>query len=190
MDSAGPIALRSELSLEDLDEVQLVMWSDADWAGDTDDTKSTSGLLLEFINPTTERRWLISWAVRRQTSTSSSTAEAETVAFCYAAKHEGIPTLILLDALLQNARRPIELIGKVDNTQAIIVVHKGYSKKLKYFERTHKCSIGSVQELIESGQLCVDYAPTLTRRGDGFTKCLNPPAKFFEARKMMSLNST
>ena len=122
LESAGPIALRSELSPEDLDEVQLVIWSDADWVGDTEDTKSTSGLLLEFINPTNERRWLISWAVRRQTSTSSSTAEAETVAFCYAAKHEGIPTLILLDALLQNAGRPIELIGEVSSTQAITAV--------------------------------------------------------------------
>jgi hypothetical protein len=117
------------------------MWSDANWIGDPEDTKSTSGLLLEFINPTNERRWLISWAVRRQTSTSSSTAEAETVAFCYAAKHEGIPTRLPLDALLQNARRPIELIWKVDNTQAISAVHKGYSKKLKYLERTHRCSI-------------------------------------------------
>ena len=43
LDSAGPIALRSELSLEDLDEVQLVMWSDAGGAGDPEDTKSTSG---------------------------------------------------------------------------------------------------------------------------------------------------
>ena len=120
------------------------MWSDADWAGDPEDTKSTSGLLLEFVNPINDRRWLISWAVRGQTSTSSSTAEAEMVALCYAVKHEGIPTLILFDALLQGARRPVELVRKVDNTQAISVVHKCYSKKLKYFESTYKCAIGFV----------------------------------------------
>ena len=51
-------------------------------------------------------------------------------------KHEGLPTLILLDALLAGARRPVELVGKVDNTQAITAVHKGYSKKLKFLERT------------------------------------------------------
>ena len=79
LDSAGPVALRSELSPEDLDDVQLVMWSDADWAGDPEDTKSTFGLLLELINPNNGRRWPISWAVRRQGSTSNSTAEAETV---------------------------------------------------------------------------------------------------------------
>ena len=55
--------------------------------------------------------------------------------------------LILLDALLLDARRPIELIWEVGNTQAITAVHKGYSKKLQYFERTHMCSIGHVHEL-------------------------------------------
>ena len=44
LDSAGPVALRSELSPEDLDDVQLVMCSDADWAGDAEDAKSTRTL--------------------------------------------------------------------------------------------------------------------------------------------------
>ena len=186
LDSVGPIALHSEFSPDDLQDVQLVMWSDADWCGDSEDTKSTSGLLLELLNPFTGRRWPISWSVRRQGSASSSTAEAETVALSHATKHEGIPMLILLDALLGVARRPIELVAKVDNTQAISVVHKGYSKKLKFLERTHKCSIGVIHELIQSGQLVVEYASTLTHRGDGFTKCLLP-SKFVEARKVMSM---
>ena len=42
IDSAGPIAIFSVLSPKDLDDVQLVMSSDADWAGDPGDTKSTS----------------------------------------------------------------------------------------------------------------------------------------------------
>ena len=124
LESAGPIALHSELSPDDLQDVQLVMWSDADWCGDSEDTKSTSGLLLELLNPFTGRRWPISWSVRRQGSTSSSIAEAETVALSHATKHEGIPMLILLDALLGGARRPIELVAKVDNTHAISGVHK------------------------------------------------------------------
>ena len=94
--------------------------------------------------------------------------------------------MILLDALLGGARRPIELVAKVDNTQAISVVNKGFSKKLKFLERTHKCSIGVIHELIQSGQLAVEYAPTLTHRCAGFTKCLLP-SKFIEARKMMSM---
>ena len=98
-ESAGPIALRSEVSPKDLYDVQLVMWSDADWAGDPEDTKSTSGLLLKLLNPNNGLRWLIGWSVRRQGASSSSTAKAETVALCYAVKLEGLNTLILLDVL-------------------------------------------------------------------------------------------
>ena len=42
LDTTGRIALHAALSLEDLDEVQLVMRSDADWAGDPENSKSTS----------------------------------------------------------------------------------------------------------------------------------------------------
>ena len=83
------------------------MWSDADWCGDAEYTKSTSGLLLELLSPNTGRRLPISWAVRRQGSTSNFTCEAETVALCHATKHEGIPIQILIDALLGGAKRPI-----------------------------------------------------------------------------------
>ena len=62
----------------------------------------------------------------------------------------------------------------MDNTQCILAVERGYSKKLRFLERTHKCSIGAVHELINSGDLVVEYAPTLTHRGDGFTKALTP----------------
>ena len=63
LDTTGPIALRAELSPEDLDEIQFMMWSDADWAGVPEDSKSTSGLLLELVNPNNGRRWPISWSV-------------------------------------------------------------------------------------------------------------------------------
>ena len=69
------------------------MWSDADWCGDAEHTKSTLGMLLELIDRNAGRRWLLSWAVRRHGATSSSTAEtetvAETVAVSFCTKHEG-----------------------------------------------------------------------------------------------------
>ena len=61
MDSAGALALQAQLGPEDLQDVQLLMWSDADWAGDVEDTKSTSGMLLELIVLKTGGRWPISW---------------------------------------------------------------------------------------------------------------------------------
>ena len=110
-------------------------------------------------------------AVRRQGSTSNSTCEAETVTLCHATEHDGFPTLILFDPLFAGARRPVELVAKVDNTQAISGVTKGYCKKLKFLESTHKRSVGSVHELMQSGQLVFDYAPALTTVAIVSLKC-------------------
>ena len=109
------------------------------------------------------------------------------MALCRATKHEGIPIQILINALFGGVRRPIEFVGKVNNSQVISLVHKGCSKKLQFFEKTHKCSLGSMHERMQSGQLVVVYSQTLTNRGDGFTKCFSPPSKFIEARKMMPM---
>ena len=114
--------------------------------------------------------------------------EAETVAVAYNTKHEGIPMQMLLDIFLADCRRPIDLVAKVDNTQAITAISKGYSKKLRFLERTHRCSIGSLHELVEDGLMKVEYAPTVSHRGDGFTKVMTP-AKFLAARDMMSMVS-
>ena len=46
LDATGPIALSAELSPLEIDDVQLVMWSDADWAGDPEHPKFASGSLL------------------------------------------------------------------------------------------------------------------------------------------------
>ena len=57
-------------------------------------------------------------------------------------------------------------------------------KKLRFLERTHKRSIGTVHELTKNDKLRVEYAPTISLRDDGFTKCLTP-AKCLAARDMM-----
>ena len=46
-----------------------------------------------------------------------------------------------------------------------------------------------MHELINSGQVVVDYAPTLIRFGDGFITCVLP-SKFIETRKMKSMDLT
>ena len=65
LDTTGHTALHAALSFEDLDEVQLVMWSDAGWAADPDDSKSPFEFLLELANPHNDRRWPISWSVKK-----------------------------------------------------------------------------------------------------------------------------
>ena len=94
--------------------------------------------------------------------------------------------LTLLYFMIGGTRRPLELVCKIDNTQALAAVHKGYYKKLKFLERTQKCAIGAVHELIESQDIVCEYHPTDSHRGDGFTKAL-VPEKFLIACDMMGM---
>ena len=73
-----------------------------------------------------------------------------------------------------------------DNTQAIDVAHKGYSKKLRFLEKVHRCSIGSLHELVTSGVIAVEYHPTATLKADIFTKPMTP-AKFLQARELIGM---
>ena len=65
---------------------------------------------------------------------------------------------------------------KVDNTQAISAVRKGYSKKLRALSRTQRVCIGVVHELIEDKEMLivVEHCPTAQMKGDIFTKALAP----------------
>ena len=99
-----------------------------------------------------------------------------------------VPMQSLVDSLLNGCRRSIELIAKCDNTQAIGAAHKGYSKKLRFLEKVHRCSIGSLNELVTSGAMRVEYHPTATLKADIFTKPMTP-AKFVQARELIGMIS-
>ena len=108
------------------------------------------------------------------------------MALSYFVKHEGIPLQILVDDLLGNAGTP--LAAYVDNMQAIAAVQKGYSKKLKFLERTHRCSIGILREMVDRSDITISYSPTAEHHGDTFTKTMEP-TKFLKATELMGITS-
>ena len=145
-------------------------------------------MFIELVSEESGHRWPLTWAVRRQGATAGSTCEAETVALCSAVKQDGIPLCELLDFMIMKSRRPIELVCRVDNTQCLAAVRRGYSKKLRFLERTQRIAIGSVHELLERDEIVVEYWKTDTHRGDSFTKCL-VPVKFLAARELMGMRT-
>jgi hypothetical protein len=165
--------LFSHLGPSDLQDVVINVYTDADWNGDAATTKSTNGLWIEFYSASSGRSWALSWRSWKQTCTSSSTAEAETISLSSGLRSEGLPIQTLASEILGFL---VEIHAKVDNTQAITAVGKGYSKKLKHLQRTHRCSIGVIHELIndKEAKVKVLYEPTATHKGDSFTKALNP----------------
>ncbi|CAK0849503.1 unnamed protein product, partial [Prorocentrum cordatum] len=57
LSSTGPISLVGTLSPCDLADCELQEWSDADWSGDPEHTRSTSGLFLVLASETSETSW-------------------------------------------------------------------------------------------------------------------------------------
>ena len=76
----------------------------------------------------------------------------------------------------------------VDNTQALSSAKKGYSKRLRYLQRTHRVSLGVLHDLLEDQEQMIDaeYVNTKSQKGDMFTKNLIPAA-FSEARTLVGM---
>ena len=103
-------------------KLKLLLFVDADFAGDVETTRSTSGGLLVLAGPNS---WFpIAWMARRQTATARSTTEAEVASLAMALFGEALPMISLWDTILG---RPIDLYILEDNQATIKIVNRGYS---------------------------------------------------------------
>ena len=82
-----------------LEDLTLVLFVDADFCGDREDTKSTTGAYLVLTGPN-GTCFPLSWIVKKQSATSRSTTEVEMIALAYALFNEALPTVGLWDLLL------------------------------------------------------------------------------------------
>ena len=151
------------------EEVRLELYVDADFSGELSDSKSTSGAWLRLAGSQTS--FPLMWLSKRQTSTSSSTTEAEVIAVANAVFGEAIPVLQLWETVLG---RPVELVIMEDNQATIQVVNRGYSAKLRHILRTHKINLGSLKELLTENDIKLQYIESAKQSADVFTKALEP----------------
>ena len=126
----------------------------------------------------------IVWRSSRETFTASASAESETVSASKGLRQEGLPVQILMEAML-GKRVPLKL--RVGNTQVIAGVKKGYSKRLRHLQRTHRVPIGVMHDLTIDPQMLVEveYVNTLLQKADIFTKALLPAALCARAHKLV-----
>eukprot|EP00971_Amphidinium_carterae_P114959 2277115-Amphidinium_carterae.1 len=96
-------------------DFHLAVWSDADLAGDVEDTKSTSGAWIELLDEH-GNSWPVSWLSKKQGSSAFATCESETIALNTALREEGIPILDLVCAI---TGRDIRMVCYEDNEQTI-----------------------------------------------------------------------
>ena len=143
----------------------LAGYSDADWAGNADDRKSTSGGCFYVENN------LVSWMSKKQNSISLSTAEAE-----YIAVGSCCTQLLWMQKFLHDygiCQKHLTIY--CDNTSAInISKNPVQHSRTKHIEIRHHF----IRELVEDGTLTFEFIYTDDQKADLFTKPLN--SKCFE----------
>jgi len=165
-------------------DLRLQLFVDADFSGEVEDTKSTSGGWLVLAGP--KSFFPLMWLSKRQSSTSRSTTEAEVISLAASLFGEGLPTLSLWDLVLG---RDMALEIYEDNQATIKVVKKGYSRKLRHITRTHKIDLGSIKEAFENDNITISYVITTQQSADIFTKAL-APLKWNSALELLNIVKT
>ncbi|KAG9453126.1 hypothetical protein H6P81_006030 [Aristolochia fimbriata] len=143
----------------------LAGYSDADWAGDADDRKSTSGGCFYFGTN------LVAWYNKKQNSISLSTIEAE-----YIAAGSCCAQLLWMKQMLADYGVLSGVLTVYsDNTSAINI-----SKNPVQHSRTKHIDIQHhfIRELVEGGKVTLEYLSIENQLADIFTKSLD--AKRFE----------
>jgi hypothetical protein len=141
----------------------LTGYCDADYAGDIDKRKSTSGHVF-LLNGSS-----ISWASKLQPTVAMSTCEAEFVAASNAAKEALWLRRLLGD--FTGKVQPVKL--HIDNQGALKLIHHPYChQRTKHIDIAHRF----IQERAERGEIICQYIETAKMVADCTTKSV-PRAK-------------
>ena len=157
----------------------LAVYTDADWAGDKTDRKSTSGFVAMLYGGP------VSWASRKQTSVATSSTESEYIALSTGAKQAVWIGQVIRDMgfLGYIGPDPNNVSIKGDNQGSLALV-----KNPHLHERSKHIDIQYhyIRDLEEKGRINVSYIPTTDMVADGLTKPLGRMA-FGRFRELLGI---
>ncbi|KAK6160335.1 hypothetical protein DH2020_003716 [Rehmannia glutinosa] len=151
-------------------DYKLVGYSDSDWAGDTDDRKSTTGFTF-FMGDTA-----FTWGSKKQPIVTLSTCEAEYVAATSCVSH-AIWLRNLLKELSISQEDPTEIY--VDNKSAIALAKNPvFHNRSKHIDTRYHY----IRECISREEVQVKYVKSQDQVADIFTK----PLKYEDFARLRS----
>ncbi|KAK4685970.1 putative transposase, partial [Tremellales sp. Uapishka_1] len=138
-------------------------WVDADWAGDRDTQKSTTGWVFKLNGSP------IVWSSKRQDTVAASTVEAEYQAVAHAAR-EAVWLRNLLEEIGITSAQPTLL--RCDNQGAIRLAHNPTThQRTKHIDIKHHI----IRDLINRKVVTLEYVATGRQEADLLTKALPGP---------------
>lgn len=160
--------------------LHLEGYSDADWAGDIDSRKSTTGYVFLLAGAP------ISWSSKRQPTVALSTMEAEFMAVC-AATQEALFLKQLLADINQNEAVGADGIIIHEDNQGCLA----YTKDPKFHGRAKHIDIKwhFVRDELKKGTIKIVYINTSDQIADLLTKGV-PKAQFLRLIKLMGMRLT
>lgn len=143
---------------------RIIGYSDADFANDEDDRKSTTGLVFTLAGGA------ISWLSRKQDIVSLSTMESEYIALCTATQESTYLRQLQIDLEIPGAKDPIQM--NCDNRAAIaLATNPMTTKRSKHIDVKYHY----VREKEEKKEIEVKWCQTEEMAADMFTKAIPKP---------------
>ena len=153
--------------------VDVIGFTDADWAGDVDERKSTSGYVFRICGGT------ISWRSKRQEIVALSSTEAEYIALSFAAQE-----LMWLRSFLKDLGYEQQSNLLYEDNQGAIAL----SKNPENHSRTKHIDVRYhfVRDLVNKTKIQIQYCPTNVMLADLMTKGL-PRQRYEELCKKLGI---
>ena len=160
------------MNINEKDQLKVSAYSDADWAGDLDSRRSTTGYIVAING------CIVSWVSKKQTTIALSTTEAEYMAMS-AATQEIKWVNQLLEELNLKQKEPVTLY--TDNKSAKAISENDVSHdRTKHIDIRHHY----VREAVKKAEIKVQWIETAEQMADIQTKAVEAK-RFVKLRDMM-----